>query len=61
VTLKGNTLSFSRKEGKDIDRFEFRLQDGGSGELQFLVSDEDRKELAGQGVPAPKPFRMKKG
>ncbi len=58
VTLRGAILSFARKDGADTDRFEFRLLDGGSAELRFLVNDADREELAANGIPVPKPIRL---
>jgi hypothetical protein len=59
VVLRDSTLSFSRKDGADTDRFEMRLVSE-QAELRFLLSDEDRSELAAAGVPVPKPIRLKK-
>jgi len=61
ATLRGSTLSFSRKDGDGTDRFELKLLEGGkAGELTFEVSDEDSRELAKDGIPAPKPIRLTK-
>jgi hypothetical protein len=60
VKLRSSVLTFARKDGASTDRFEVRLLDGGSAELQFLIDDEDLEELAADGVPAPKPIRLTK-
>jgi hypothetical protein len=59
VALKGSTLAFASKEGDDIDRFEVKLT-GGEAELHFFVTEADRQTLAAEGVPVPKPVRLKK-
>ena len=59
VAVRDSTLSFSRKDGADTDRFEMRIV-GDQAELRLLLSDEDRSELAAAGVPVPKPIRLKK-
>jgi hypothetical protein len=59
VTLADSVLSFSRKDGDDTDHFQLRLV-GGAAELQFLLTEADRKELAEAGVPVPKPVRLRK-
>jgi hypothetical protein len=59
VTLRDATLSFSRKDGDDIDRFEMRLV-GDQAEIRFIPSEEDRRELAEIGVAVPKPVRLKR-
>jgi hypothetical protein len=58
VALRGSILSFSRKDGKDTDHFEMRLTGDNSAELRFLPSAADLKELAANGIPAPKPIRL---
>ena len=60
VTQRGSTLSFSRKDVAETDRFELRLLDAGHADLRFLLTDADRKELAANGVPTPKPIRLTK-
>jgi hypothetical protein len=61
VTRRGSTVLFSRTDGDGTDRFELRLFEGREGaELTFLLTDADRKELAGSGIPAPKPIRLTK-
>ena len=53
------TLAFSRKDGKDTDRFELRWV-GDHGESLLVTSDELRRQLAAEGVPLPKPIRLTK-
>ena len=53
-------LVFARQDGADIDHFEMRLLGGDAAELVFKPSDADLQELAADGIPAPKPFRLKK-
>jgi hypothetical protein len=53
-------LSFASKDGKSLDHFEMRLLGPDVAELLFILSDEDKKELAAEGNPLPKPFRLKK-
>jgi hypothetical protein len=60
VTQRASTVTFSRKDGSDTDRFELRLLETGQAELQFLLNDADREELAANGVPTPKPIRLTK-
>jgi hypothetical protein len=31
-----------------------------AAELLLILTDEDRKELAADGIPTPKPFRLKR-
>ena len=60
VVQRGSIVTFSRKEGRSTDRFEFRQLDASRAELILLLSDEDRKELAAMGIPALKPFALTK-
>jgi hypothetical protein len=60
VTLRGTGLAFAWRNGNDTDRFEMRQLDRGTAELLFIPSDEDRKELAAEGIAALKPIRLKK-
>jgi hypothetical protein len=60
VTLRTTSIAFSRKNDNDTDHFEMRLVGNEAAELLFILTDEDRKELAADGIPAPKPFRLKK-
>ena len=57
VRQKGAVVSFARKDGDDDDRFEIELI-GAECELRFVLTEEMRKELADDGIPAPKPVRL---
>jgi len=58
VRQRGSTLMFALKDGTDTDRFELRLLEGGRAELQFLLDDATRKEIAASGVAVPKPIPL---
>jgi hypothetical protein len=60
VTRRGSIVTFAHKDVTDIDRFELRVIDNQRAELHMLLSEADRKELAAEGVPVPKPFALKK-
>jgi hypothetical protein len=60
VTVRGTDISFSRKDVNDTDRFQMRLVDAETAELILNLTDENRKELAAEGIPPPKPFRLKR-
>jgi hypothetical protein len=58
VTSRSGALAFSRRDGNDIDHFEMTVIDDHAAELRFVPSDADRRELAGNGIPIPKPIRL---
>lgn len=58
VTRRDAVILFSRKDGENIDRFELKPIDATHAELRLLLSDEDRRDLAEIGVPAPKPITL---
>lgn len=60
VRQKGDTLSFSRKDSNDADRFEVSSV-GTDLQLTFVFTEEDRREFAAEGLPLPKPVRLVKG
>ncbi len=60
VRWNGTVLSFSLKDGDDVHRFELRLIDASTGELTPIIPEEQRRELANDGIPLPKPFRVTK-
>ena len=60
VAERPGTLTFAHKDGRETDRFVLTLIDATTAELQFILSDEDRKELASEGITDFKPFRLKK-
>ena len=57
VRLSNGVLTFARKDGDDIDRFELRLL-GSDAELTLVFTADDRERLAQEDVPLPKPFRL---
>jgi hypothetical protein len=60
VRWNGAVLSFSVKAGDDVHRFELRLIDANTGDLTPIIPEEQRQELAKDGIPLPKPFRVTK-
>ena len=60
ATRKGATVTFFFKDGNDTDQFELRVLENGDADLHVLLNDEDRKALAAEGVPLPKPIRLTK-
>jgi hypothetical protein len=57
---RDSVLSFARKEGDDPDRFTMRVVGDAAAELQFLPSEEDRRELAEEGIALPAPMPLKR-
>jgi hypothetical protein len=62
VRRSGDVLSFSYRSGDnvDVDTFELRLIDSNTAELTLLLPEEARQELAADGIPLPRPFRLAK-
>ena len=60
VAERDGTLTFAHKDGRETDRFALKLIDATTAELQFLLTDDDRKELASEGITDFKPFRLRK-
>ena len=58
LAWRNQTLTFACKQGDDVDRFEMTLVDDGRADMRFVPSDADRQELAADGIPEPKPFRL---
>lgn len=58
VVRRGDTMTFSRKDDGDTDHFEVRFLDKGRAELRLVLTEEDRKELAADGIPVPKPIAL---
>ena len=53
----GAILAFVLKEGENPDQFEVAVVRG-SLELTLVLSDEERREFAAEGIPIPKPIRL---
>jgi hypothetical protein len=60
MRLNDGVLSFRINDGPDVDRFEFRLIDANHAELAPILSGEERRQLAAEQIPLPKPFRLTK-
>ena len=57
----GNVLSFSYDDdGQDVSKFELRLIDTNTADLTLLLPEDDRQQLAAEGITLPKPFRLAK-
>jgi pimeloyl-ACP methyl ester carboxylesterase len=59
IVLRDGTLSFSRKEGGDVDHFQMRLAADGTADLLLLLTQEERREAARSGAVVVKPFHLK--
>jgi hypothetical protein len=61
IKVTDGVLSFSRKDdGGDVDRFEMRLTGDQTAGLSLMLDEDTRQELASDGVPVPRPFRITK-
>ena len=60
VSVKNSVLSFTRKDGEDLDHFEMRITGPGAAELRLILTEADVKEFAAEGIPAPKPIKLKR-
>lgn len=60
LAVQGQTLAFSRRDGHDTDHFEMTVISDDVAELRLILSEEDRQELAAEGIAVPKPFRVTK-
>ena len=61
VRRSGNVLSSSYdKDGQDVSTFELRLIDTQTAELTVVFSEQERQQLAAEGIRLPKPFRLVK-
>ena len=60
IRWNDGVLSFGINDGPDVDRFEFRLIDANHAELTMIIPGEERRQLAAERIPLPKPFRLTK-
>jgi len=60
LDLRDGRLFLTRPDGDDTDHFELRILGHDAAELLFKPTAADLGDLAGNGVPLPKPFRLKK-
>jgi hypothetical protein len=60
IRWNDGVLSFGINDGPDVDKFEFRPIDANHAELAPILSVEERRQLAAEQIPLPKPFRLTK-
>ena len=60
VAERAGTLTFACKDGRETDRFVFKLIDATSAELALVITEEMRKDMASEGIADFKPFRLTK-
>lgn len=60
VTLDGTSLSFATHEGNDTDHFRLTVVGADQAELTFILTEELLEELKDEGIPVPKPFRLRR-
>jgi len=64
ATVPQGTMSIGQRIHVDdegnVDRFEFRLIVANHAELAPILSGEERRQLAAEQIPLPKPFRLTK-
>src|SRR5262245_33858445 len=60
VRQSGSTVTFAVKDIDETDHFELRVIDASHAELKLVLSAEALKELAADGIPAPKPIALTK-
>jgi hypothetical protein len=60
ISMNGSSVTFFTRDASDTTKFELRLLDGAGADLHFLLDDDDRRELAANGVPTPKPIHLTK-
>jgi len=60
VKVAGSVVTFSHKDGADVDHFRLNVLDNGAAELTFLLNDADKKELASTGIASFKPIKLAK-
>jgi hypothetical protein len=59
AVMRDSTLSFSRKDGNDTDRFELQRV-GDHAELVLVPTEELKRQLDAENIPIPKPIRLKR-
>lgn len=60
LAVTGMDVSFVRLEGNDTERFQLRVLSEDRAELRFLPDEDMLEELKEMGIPAPKPFALRK-
>ena len=60
LSATGLEMSFVRLQGNDTERFQLRVLSEDRAELRFLPDEDMLEELKEMGIPAPKPFALRK-
>jgi len=60
VTVDGSSISFATHEGNDTDHFRLTVVGVDQAELTFIWTQELLEELKDEGIPVPKPFRLRR-
>lgn len=60
VTVEGSSVSFATHEGNDTDHFRLTVVGADQAELTFIWTEELLAELKDEGIPVPKPFRLRR-
>ena len=60
VTVDGSSVSFATHEGNDTDHFRLTVVSADQAELTFIWTEELLEELKDEGIPVPKPFRLRR-
>ena len=60
VTVDGSSVSFATHEGNDTDHFRLTVVGADQAELTFIWTEELLAELKDEGIPVPKPFRLRR-
>ena len=60
VTVDGSSVSFATHEGNDTDHFRLTVVGADQAELTFIWTEELLEELKDEGIPVPKPFRLRR-
>jgi hypothetical protein len=58
LKVAGSVVTFSHKDGDDIDHFRMSLRENGTAELTLIASDDDKRDLAESGVTTLKPIKL---
>jgi hypothetical protein len=60
AAVVGSGLRFTSPDDDDTNHYEMRLIDATTAELQLVLTDAEKQELAADGVHLPVPFRLKR-
>ena len=60
VAVVGSHLTFTSPDDDDTNHYELRLIDATTADLQLVLTDAEKQELAADGIHLPVPFRLKR-